>query len=244
MKKTIILTIATGFIFCCLSFTNMTANDSKPTLYSQIEKYYQQRSVQPVNPEHLASLDKIALYIKQNAKEKKKSRLLVTDIDNSFTSQAAQIILQSMISVNKMDDKININSCGYQDTEVNIELINLLMQHGFEIREINPINNNLNDFNPPKPKKTYEIKFSDKIEPLIIYAKGQADGSLSKNNFVQIKMCPTSDKNNLCADIAKSIFKESLPFNNLASEDMHNSAGQMLDEMVSEMNYLISHINN
>lgn len=226
MKK--ILFAAGIFALSFLIMSNTTTLYSKANLFPEVEKFYKSVQAMPPNTGHNSTLNYLSQCIMQGMTSDKKIDLLFTCSDNTFRSLAAQLVLQSMLSLHKYN-KLVVSSCGYQNGEVNNAFINILTKHGFHIL---PKGTAVNG------KKSYEVTFGDNMPPVIIYAKQLDDPAIPKTMFMQVKMCSSDQAS--CIDMPGARFKESLPFDNtslpISEEDLDKEFSSITSEILYAFN--------
>ncbi len=205
-----------------ITILSVTAKGPKPKLFPELEKYYTSLNTMPIEPSHEKGLKNLYQYIFQGMGSDTKIELLFTDKDNSFVGISAQIVLQSLLSVNKYN-KLGVSSCGYQVAEINPVLIKVLNKHGFKVTEATAANG----------RKSYSVAFGENVSPINIYAKSIDDATLPKTKFLQVKLCDAND--NACADLAGAFFKESVPFPNLSSDISEDEADKIFSQVAAEM---------
>ena len=203
-------------------FTNFTtAFAPKAKLYPEIEKFYD--GLTSFTAGHDAGVSYLSSYFLSSFTSSKKIDLVFTSPDNSFQSLAAEIIVSSLLSVNK-DFKMNVYSCGSQPTEVSPNLIKVISNHGFHVSESNSING----------KKTYEIKFGDNTPSIIIYSKGEIE-SMPKTGFCQIKLCNQNEAG--CTDLSGAKFKQNIPVENVSATTSETDADKEFTSIASDILY-------
>ncbi|MDP4264446.1 MAG: hypothetical protein Q8941_18095 [Bacteroidota bacterium] len=200
MKKYIILTAISVTAIALASFRFSSAGKLK--LFPEIEKYYEGLPKTLSTDKYPEAFRDLTACVRMGSTSDKKINLLFTCSDNSFKSQVSQIILQSLLSVNKFN-KLIVSSCGSQPAEVNPILIKLLLKHGFQANELSIAANG---------KKSYEIRFGDNMAPVIIYAKSSAEFSVPASDMFMASMC--SD-NAQCPQLKSARFNDWLPYSDI-----------------------------
>jgi protein-tyrosine-phosphatase len=180
----------------------------KPKLFPDIEKFYAGLKTVPAGNERLLALNNLYSTLTAGTLSDKPVHILFTCSDNSFRSLAAQVILQSLVSVNKYN-KIVLSSCGYEAGEVSPLLLKVLQRHGFTVTE---------QTGSTSGKKSYEIKFGTDMPSLIMYAKQADDVALPKATDLQMKMCSIDETN--CKDMESAKYKTTISYTN--TKDIHS----------------------
>lgn len=201
---------------------SVIAKGPKPKLFPELEKYYAGLTTVPVEPSHEKGLGNLEKYILQGMGSDRKIDLLFTDKDNSFVSASAQIVLQSLLAVNKYN-KMGVSSCGYQAGEINPILIKVLSKHGYKVTEASAVNG----------KKAYTVAFGDNVLPVNVYSKTADDATLPKANFFQMKLCSAGD--NACADLKGAFFKETAPFTDPSADISEDEADKLFSQIAAEI---------
>lgn len=189
MKK-ILLTITICMV--AFSFSAFTTLAPKPKLFAGVEKYYASLQAKP-DPLHINALNDVGSYITQGMSSDHKITLLFSCPGNSFKSISAQIVLQSLLSLDKTN-KLTTASFGYQPANVSPQLLKVLAAHGFIVNNAPAVISG---------QQAYEIKFGENMPSLVVYAKGANDGVMPKNNFFLMKLCGADE--NPCADLPGGI---------------------------------------
>lgn len=208
MKRYIFLI---AMLFVITSFkTSSVSFYAKPKLYPEIEKFYASLPTSPTEESKKIPLHDLYSVLVSGISSDNAVNIVFTCSDNSFRSVAAQVILQSLVSVNKYN-KIVVFSTGNQSAEINTTLLKILAKHGFIATEQT---NNVNG------KKSYEIKFGDNVQSFPIYSKQVSEAGLPKNIFMQMKLCSVNET--ICTDLPLAKFKETISYNDtktISSED-------------------------
>lgn len=198
-------------LFVITSFKNSpTPYSPKPKLYAEIEKFYASLPTSPTEESKKVALHDLYSVLVNGITSDNAVNIVFTCSDNSFRSVAAEVILHSLVSVNKYN-KIVVSSTGYQSAEINPALLKVLAKHGFITTE---------QPNTANGKKSYEIKFGDNVQPISIYSKQVSEAGLPKNIFMQIKLCSVNET--ACTDLPQAKFKETISYNDtkpINSED-------------------------
>ncbi len=220
MKKTF---SAILLLVSVISFSSFKMAAPKPKLFAGIESYYAGLSSVKANEQNKLASNDLANYILQATTSDKKIDMVLACPDNSFKSVAAQIVLQSLLSVNKIT-KLNVVSCGYQVGNINPQLIKALIKHGFQVTEQSPNANG---------RKTYEIKFGDNISPLMVYSKDVKDASIPQSKFFLLKLCGSTQSN--CTDLPGAFYKAGLPFSDASEGISEDDADKLFTEVATEI---------
>jgi arsenate reductase len=191
-------------ITCAVFLISFILNPyAKPKLYPDVEKFYASLPNKPTSDESQAALRDLASYINMSATTDKKLDLLFTCADNSTRSIIAQVVLQSLLNVNKIS-KLSVYSCGSNPTEINADLLAALTKHGFQVKELPAASNG---------KKAYSISFGENMSPADVYAKGSDESTVPKSGFFQVTMC-----NDGCPDLSTAKYKAHLTYSNSAGD--------------------------
>ncbi len=204
-------------------------NAPKPKLNPALEKYYDSLSQQPRKAADEIALKNMISYILQSKVSGSKSAIIFTALDNSFTSLSAQIVLQSLLSLNKINN-LSVFSCGDVNADISPELITTLVKHGYQVTEESSTGTT----------KKYTIQFGNNINPLTVFAKQANNADLPKSNFLLIKLC---DPETACADIPGFVYKDHLSFNSdksMSAED----ADKLFTSIASEIYYAFNVANH
>ena len=212
-------------LICIASLFAFKMPAPKSKLFQPIEKFYADLSGRQPEKERATTLQDLSSYILRGSMSDQKIDLVFTCEDNSFKSMSAQIVLQSLLSSNKIN-KLIVHSCGYQPKEVSPQLIKVLIKHGFQVNEQSKATNG---------KTAYSIKFGDNMQPLTVYAKDPTDGSLPKSNYFLMKLCSISE--NKCADLQGAQFKYNLPIENASETISEEEADKQFTAIAADIVY-------
>jgi hypothetical protein len=222
MKKYFI----TSAILVGLLISSAFKNDStKPKLFPEIEKYYSEISTAPINDSHKRSLSDLTTFILQGITGDAKANLVFACTDNSFNSISAQVVLQSLLSVNKFN-KLNVLSIGYRQKDINPQLIKVLAKHGFQINDKAIVSGG---------QKSYEIKFGENMPTLTVYAKLTTDAGMPANNYFLMKMCDSTET--ACKDLTGAFFTDTLPFPTVDNTISEEEADKQFTAIATEIVY-------
>lgn len=219
MKKTSILFA----LIAVATFTSSFVKAPKPKLFPDLEKFYNSLNSASSNSGHTAALDDIKSYILRGIGSDYKIDMAFTDADNSFTSAAAQIVLQSLLSVNKYN-KLIVHSAGFKSGEISPLLIKVLSKHGYTVSDAP---------NAANGKKAYEVKFGENMPSLLIFSKQITEDALPAKNLLQVKNCSNDDGS--CPDLQAAFFKVNLPFEAVSTSASEDEADKIFTSVAEEI---------
>ncbi len=219
MKK-VLITSALPMLLLTIAAFKPAAPKAK--LFAHIEQYYAGLSTPPAASQS-AALSDLKNYIVQGASSDTKINMVFACSDNSFNSIAAQVVLQSLLSSNKIA-KLGVYSCGYQPTTIQPQLIKVLSKHGFQVSETNT-----------DGKKAYEIKYGENMPSLTVFAKSTTDASLPTKGYFLLKLCGAGENN--CTDLSGAAYKNSLPFGPASAAMTDEEADKAFSAIASAIVY-------
>lgn len=199
-------------------------NAPKPKLYPELQKFYDSLANQPRNQSDEVSLKNLISYILQAKVSDKKSAIVFTSTDNSFVSVSAQIVLQSLLSLNKIE-KLSVYSCGDAQRNISPLLLSVLSKHGYQVSD---------GGNNSSSAKNDTIQFGTNINSLTVYSKQASDPSLPKSNFLLIKLCEPESN---CADIPGFVYKDHLSFKAPDENISEDEANKLFISIATEITY-------
>jgi Low molecular weight phosphotyrosine protein phosphatase len=216
-------TLLSAIVIAATFLTNFSIKSSvKLKLYPEIEKYYASLPNTPTSDQYHDTFRDLSAYIRMGSESDSKADLLFTCSDNSVRSVTAQIVLQSLLSVNRYN-KIVVNSCGTQPTEINPVFITVLTKHGFQVKEL-PVSAN--------GKKSYSVAFGDNMTPVTIYAKSSDDVTVPKSGFFQVAMC-----DNGCPDLPTAKYKGRLSYSTLGNNTTEEETEKTFTAIATDISY-------
>ena len=198
MKKA--LQILTVLFLVTASMSIKAGNNLKPQLYPSLQQYFSSLNTADIANDHKLALQNLKSLIIQSGGSSSNKYVLVTCADNAFTSQAAQIILETLANASQYK-KLIVLSAGYNITDIDSRLLSLLTKVGYKVT---PVSSNANG------KAAYKIEYSDAMPALTVFAKQFNDPSIPKTDFYLFNTCTSDEKD--CIDISGAAFKQSLPY--------------------------------
>lgn len=174
----------------------------RPHLYPKIERYFHSLENNPIDTSHIKVLSALRASIKWSLSVHQKLTVLFICPDNSFRSQAAQVMLESLAEINHIT-ALKVFSAGYEEKDVDPRLLKLLVKKGFLLS-----NPSLTE----EKKNRWLVKFSDEMAPVSLYAKSYNDSSVPTSIYLLIKMCSMEEP--VCTDIRGALFVSEWPLEN------------------------------
>jgi hypothetical protein len=223
MKKFIYPTIVALVAVVTMSF--LPTPPGKPKLFPAIEQYLTSVGNIAIPEKHNLAIKHLEVAINSSIGGKEVS-ILFTCPDNSFRSQAAQVLLQSLITANDIK-KVNVISAGNTAGEIDPRLIKILTSVGYKV---SPVTAN--------GKSGYQITFGDKFAPITLYAKNTSDPEVGHAGFYLFKTCDQQESG--CNDITGALFKDQLAYNNPASIKEEKELQDEFNMIAKEMSYIVA----
>lgn len=174
---------------------------------------------------HLQSLENIKYDIRTSNLDYADWNLIFYCSENSFRSQAAQVFVQTLC-YKKKHKKIKVYSAGVTAAEVSTKLIDFLAKIGYKVTKTTK-----------EGKDAYEVRYSDKADPIIIFPKTITDNSLPQKNITSIIVCDTLKESD-CATLKTETSPLSLPFQKTISSDADDKIEATLRTIATEMLYV------
>ena len=224
MKKSIsiLFSLLSFLVLCAFSFK---ASTPPSTMYPALEAFFSSLETKKIDNSRLPALQKIKEDISSSNQYFDETNLVFYCSENSFRSQASQVFAQTLCAVNKRR-KVKVFSTGVVATEVDPRLISYLKKIGYKV------NSTINE-----GKITYELKYSDRSDPIILYSKGPTDKTLPKNNITSIIVCDMQMETE-CKDLHTATTAVKLPFVKITKGDTDDKIELTIRNIAAEMAYV------
>lgn len=223
MKKATLL--LTSLIAFCIALTSFKTEAPAATLYPKLDAYFSSLDMNSVDKDHLAALGKIKEDIKSSSLYFDETNLVFYCSENSFRSQASEVFMETLCAVKKRK-KVKVYSTGVTVTEVNPKLINYLTEIGYKVSKISQAD-----------RTVYEVRFSDKNDPIVLYSKNATDKSLPSKNVTPIIVCD-AQKEVECKNIKTETTPINLPFQKVLADDNDEKIRSTIKSIATEMLYV------
>lgn len=151
--------------------------ETAPKLYPELEAYFKSVEAKDISQDHLGTLENLKYEIDLSGVDYDDWNLIFYCSENTFRSQAAQIFLQTLCYAKKRK-MVKVFSAGLTSGEVNSKLIEYLISIGYRVTK-----------SEKEGKTMYEVKFSDKAEPVTLFSKTAADKSMPKGYVRSVIVC-------------------------------------------------------
>ena len=198
------------------------AKGPKPKLFPEVEAFYASLSSTTIPTAHEKGIENLGKYILQGMGTDKPINLVFSDKDNSFVSQAAQIVLSSLLSSNKYN-KLRLFSCGNDVANIHPVLLKVLSKHGYKVAEGTAVNG----------RASYNVIAVEKIPAINIFSKQASDASVSQERCFQLKMCSSDGAG--CTELKNAFFKEDLSFITPAVGISEEEADKLFSQIAAEI---------
>jgi len=172
-----------------------------PDFFPRIEHYFNSLDPALMDTGRVAGLCSLKASITSGITSGRNIEVLFIDPDNSFRSQEAQIVLQSLVLAAHMD-KLRVLSAGYTVGKLDPRLLRLLALIGYQVKLIS---------GKQDKEPVYSIQFSKRSPPVIVFAKKFDDFSIPRSIYHVIKTCTADDEK--CSDIPGALFTTEQPYN-------------------------------
>ena len=201
------------------------AAPGKPKLFPAIEQYFNSVSSITIPEKHNLAIKHLGVAISSSVVGKEVS-ILFTCPDNSFRSQAAQILLQSLIDANGIKN-VNVLSAGASAGEIDPRLIKILTAAGYKV-----------SLTTNNGKSGYQVTFGEKLPPVTLYAKAATDLAVGRTGFYLFKTCDQQETT--CTDLNGALFKDQLAYSNPATISDEKALQEEFNTIAREMSYIVS----
>ena len=225
MKKlTLLFAVMTGLTVITASYKSA---ETAPRLYSELQAYFNSISKDEYLKSHLSSLEQIKYDISSSTLGYDDWNLVFYCSENTFRSQASQVFAQTLCYARNYR-KMKIYSAGLTSGEISTKLIEYLKKIGYRITQ-----------SEKEGKSTYEIRYNDKADPIILYSKTMSDKSLPSRDVTSVIVCDI-EKETDCATIKTESRAINLPFTKVNVTDQTDKVESTLKSIASEMLYVTS----
>lgn len=176
MKKLLILTLPCLILFAVWAFKP----HAPAKIYPEIEAYFKSLDTKPLEVKHANTLINLQHSVNGSRMDYIDWNYIFYCEANSTKSQAAQVFLHTLAYAGKFK-KVKIYSAGATKGMVDQHLIVGLTRIGYKVNK-----------SSRKDEVAYEVRFSDKADPVILFAKDARDKSLPVSNVTSIVLCDTT----------------------------------------------------
>lgn len=190
MKK---LTVCLLLVLVASGTQSFTLKAPKPKLYEPIAKYFQSLTGTAIEQGHVLAVEHLFAAVRSAQGNDNKVYIVYSCPDNSFRSQEAQILLQSLAAVNQIK-KLDVSSVGSASGDVDPRLIKLLQKNGFQVTTGTSTDG----------KTAYTVKFSDQLPGITLYSKIADKTTLPTAKYYLFKTCDTNESG--CTDLPGAFY--------------------------------------
>lgn len=219
MKK--LLSALVVLIVTTIVSTSFTTISAPPKIYPELEAFFHSLDIKKFDPSHLKSLESIKDNINSSTMDYDDWNLIFYCSENSFRSQASQVFLQTLCY--KKFRKIKAYSAGVASTDINPKLISFLTKVGYKIAKIDK-----------DGQSAYEVRFSDKADPIILFSKTITDKSLPQKDITSIVVCDVANEKD-CASLKTETTPINLPFQKVLTSDNDDKIEGTIKSIAAEM---------
>lgn len=222
MKKLIpalAVLIATAF-----AITSFKPTESAPKLYPELEAWFKSINKKDLTKEHVGTLDNLKYDIYLSHLDVGYWNLVFYCSENTFRSQASEVFAQTLCYAKK-HKQIKVFSAGLKSGEISAKLIEYLTKIGYRITKTE------------KDGKTmYEVRFSDKADPIILFSKTTTDKSLPVKDVRPVIVCDIKTEADCAALKTESTLN--LAFKKVSESDNDEKIQSTLKTIAAEMLYV------
>lgn len=167
-------------------------------IYPKIVEFLNSLDANQVPTERAAVLKELAHQVKARLDQRLPVELRFICTHNSRRSHFAQIWAQVIAEYNHVHE-ITFSSAGTEITALNQQVVQTLIQQGFEIA-----------IPEQKANPHYEIQYADNRASILAFSKNIQDDSLLKGDFIAIMTCSEADQG--CPFVPGALSRVALPF--------------------------------
>lgn len=213
MKKSFLLFI---MAFLAIAESSMA---KPPKIYPKIAAYFERMDKEAYRGDNLSTLETL----KHNFKYEERDSIVLVCSGNSFRSQALQVFLETKLA-EKGKRKVAVFSCGYKAIDIDERLIEVLREIGYKI-----------DTRQSNGKQVYQVRYSDKYPPILLYPKSCNSRELPVKPFISILAC--AEQPGSCEAQTNASIKI-----NLSYKDRDELTGQAFKDEVQQIATDINYI--
>jgi protein-tyrosine-phosphatase len=224
MKKTIFA--LSMVIAAAIALTSFKTVSAPSKLYPELETFFSSLDKKGFDKSHLQSLETIKYHISSSTMDYDDWNLIFYCGENSFRSQASQVFAQTLCY--KKFRKIKAYSAGFSTVDINPKLISFLIKIGYKVTKLNKAGQSI-----------YEVRFSDKADPILLFSKTTADKSLPTKDISSIIVCDLANESD-CASLKTESTPINLPFQKVSLSDGDEKIESTIKNIAAEMLYVTS----
>jgi hypothetical protein len=221
MKKILLLSVV---LIAIAAFTISTI-PAPPPLYPELEAYFKSVETKDFGKDHHEALENIKYNVTTSNTDYEDWNLIFYCSENIFRSQASQVFAQTLCYA-KRYKKVKVYSAGYTSGDISPKLIAYLIKIGYKITK-----------NQKEGKPVYEVRFSDKAAPIVLFSKTTSDQSLPKKDITSIIVCDVKNESD-CATLKTETTPFNLAFSKVIETDPDEKIEATLKGIASEMVYV------
>ena len=224
MKKTIFA--LPMVIAAAIALTSFKTVSAPPKLYPELEAFFSSIDKKGIDKSHLQSLETIKYHISTSTMDYDDWNLIFYCSENSFRSQASQVFAQTLCY--KKFRKIKAYSAGVSKADINPKLTSFLTRIGYKVTKLDKAGQSI-----------YEVRFSDKADPILLFSKTTADKSLPTKDISSIIVCDVANESD-CASLKTESTPINLPFQKVSLTDGDDKIESTIKNIAAEMLYVTS----
>ncbi|SER09778.1 arsenate reductase [Hyunsoonleella jejuensis] len=206
---------------------------TKPTLYSDIDKYIKELKPETIISERKAVLQPLTDFMQSKVSENEDIRINFICTHNSRRSHLSQVWAQTMAHYFNIKN-VFCYSGGTEATALFPMVAKTLQNSGFQINSISKNEN-----------PVYSIKYADNEHPIIGFSKKLDDDFNPKSNFAAIMTCDSA--NEACPFVAGAEKRIPITFDDPKAFDHTPQQAKKYNErslqIATELFYVFSQIN-
>lgn len=193
-----------------------------PRIFPAIQKYFDELDLKDVSAENLSALESLRYGIGLNEQDKQWN-IVFYSANDSLLTLAAHVFFQTLTYKNKIK-KTSVYSTVGEASNIDIRLLPYLESIGYRIKKTE--NNG---------KAAYEITYSEKADPILLFAQAPAVINLTPTRTTAVAICKTQDCKMSTTIAAEDSFK--LKFQSSRSDD--TSMTNSLKEVATNIMYIL-----
>jgi len=223
MKKAILASVA--IVVAVVALTSFKTEVAAPKLYPELESYFKSIDEKNYNKEHLNALENLKSNINFSSMDYPDYNVIFYCTENSFRSQASQVLLQTMCFARKFK-KVKAFSAGITASEINPRLISYLSKIGYRITK-----------SEKDGKQVFEVRFSDNASPIILFSKASADASLPEKDIAPVIVCDVKTETD-CSNLKTESTPFYMAFPNVTAADSDEKIEEIVKNIAVEVLYI------
>lgn len=196
-----------------------------PKLYPELDAYFKVIDAKQYPKEKYPVLENLRQNINATTIDNLDWNCIFYCTENTFRSQASQVFLATL-SFDRRFKRVKAFSAGVTAGEINPKLIDYFSKIGYKVTKAEK-----------DGKTAYEVRYSDDVKPILLYAKTTTDPSLPKLEITSVVVCDRAAEP-VCKDLKTASYSFELPFQNVNADQSDAEVEATLKNIAMAMKFL------